>query len=213
MDMRGVVMTLFSSLCAAAATGAAEIKVDQAGYLPAAPKLAMVAVKSAASAFTVRSAGDGAVVFPGTLSQPVEDPDTGDRVQTADFTGLKKPGRYYLEVPGVGRSWEFAIGPDAFSRVFYLAMRSYYGQRCGTAVDLGAEFPGYSYAACHRAAAYHASSGASGPRASVKGWHDAGDYGRYVVNSGIATGTLLWTWELFGPRVKAIRLNIPERLE
>ncbi|HVS30338.1 MAG TPA: glycoside hydrolase family 9 protein, partial [Thermoanaerobaculia bacterium] len=28
-------------------------------------------------------------------------------------------------------------------------------------------------------------------------WHDAGDYGRYVVNSGIATGTLLWAWELF----------------
>ena len=35
--------------------------------------------------------------------------------------------------------------------------------------------------------------------AGIKGgWHDAGDYGRYVVNSGIATATLLWAWELFG---------------
>ena len=107
-----------------------------------------------------------------------------------------KPGKYYLEVPGVGRSWEFSIGPDAFARPFYLAMRSYYGQRCGTAVDLGPEFPGYKHAACHLEGAYHASSGKTGPHISAKGWHDAGDYGRYVVNSGISTGTLLWTWEI-----------------
>jgi endoglucanase len=44
----------------------------------------------------------------------------------------------------------------------------------------------------------------------VGGWHDAGDYGRYVVNSGISTGSLLWTWEMFGPKLKAISLHIPE---
>jgi endoglucanase len=31
-----------------------------------------------------------------------------------------------------------------------------------------------------------------------------------VVNSGISTGTLLWTWEMFGPRIKKVRLNLPE---
>ena len=93
---------------------------------------------------------------------------------------------------------------------FYLAMRSYYGQRCGTAVDLGPEFPGYKHAACHLEGAYHASSGKTGPHMSAKGWHDAGDYGRYVVNSGISTGTLLWTWEIFGDRLKQVTLNIPE---
>jgi endoglucanase len=45
---------------------------------------------------------------------------------------------------------------------------------------------------------------------SKAGWHDAGDYGRYIVNSGITTGTLLWTWEMFGPRLKNVKLNIPE---
>ena len=75
-----------------------------------------------------------------------------------------------------------------------LAMRSYYGQRCGCAVDLG---NGYKHAACHPAGAYHASSGKSGAMQNHGGWHDAGDYGRYVVNSGISTGTLLWAWEMF----------------
>jgi endoglucanase len=187
-----------------------DIKVDQVGYLPSSTKIAFVASPSAPAEFTLRSSPGDAVVFRGKLSAPAADPDSGDRVQSADFSSVSKPGRYYLEVPGLGRSWNFAIAPDVYARTFYLAMRSYYGQRCGTAVDLGPEFPGYTHAACHLDGAYHASSGKSGPKTSGKGWHDAGDYGRYVVNSGIATGTLLWTWELFGDRIRNTKLNIPE---
>ena len=198
------------SVCAFAAAPTAEIKVDQAGYLPHFSKLAMVVSPTLAKEFSVHRAAKDAVVYRGKLAEPANDPDSGDLVQIADFSKLDKPGKYYLEVPGVGRSWEFSIGPDAFARPFYLAMRSYYGQRCGTAVDLGPEFPGYKHAACHLEGAYHASSGKTGPHISAKGWHDAGDYGRYVVNSGISTGTLLWTWEIFGDRVKPVNLNLPE---
>ena len=42
------------------------------------------------------------------------------------------------------------------------------------------------------------------------GWHDAGDYGRYVVNSGISTGTLLWAWELYPDALRNLNLNLPE---
>ncbi len=31
-----------------------------------------------------------------------------------------------------------------------------------------------------------------------------------MVNSGITTGTLLWAWEIYGPRLKPIQLKIPE---
>ncbi len=89
-------------------------------------------------------------------------------------------------------------------------MRGFYGQRCGTAVDLGPEFPGYAHPACHLHGEFHPSSGAVGPRDNIGGWHDAGDYGRYMVNSGVATGTLLWAWEIYGPRLKPIQLKIPE---
>ena len=198
------------SVCAFAAAPTTDIKVDQVGYLPHSPKLAMVVSHTLAKEFSVRRAGNDTVAFRGKLAEPVTDPDSGDLIQEADFTKLEKPGKYYLEVPGVGRSWDFVIGPDVFARAFYLAMRSYYGQRCGTAVDLGSEFPGYKHAPCHLEGAYHASSGKTGPHISAKGWHDAGDYGRYVVNSGISTGTLLWTWEIFGGRLKQVKLNIPE---
>jgi endoglucanase len=184
------------------------IKVDQVGYLPSASKVALVS--TAAQRFAVKRASDGAIVFQGRLASPIHDADTGDTVQAADFSPMRMPGTYYLDVPGVGRSWNFAIGPDVFSRPYYLAMRAFYGQRCGTAVDLGTEFPGYKHAACHRSGAFDPSSGKQGRRDNVGGWHDAGDYGRYLPSSSIATGTLLWSWELFAAQLKPISLNIPE---
>ena len=201
---------LLASLLALGPAGATEVKVDQVGYLPAAPKIAIVAAKAPATRFTVRRAADDAVAFEGVLKAPVDDADSGDHVQTADFTPLAESGRYLLDVPGVGRSPEFTIGRDAYARAFYLALRSFYGQRCGIAVDLGSEFPGYAHAPCHLEGAFHASSGKTGVRKPTGGWHDAGDYGRYVVNSGITTGTLLWAYELFGDRVRNVNLHIPE---
>ncbi len=203
-------LLLLTAAAALAGTPTTDIKVDQAGYPDNAPKVALVVAREPAKEFTVRRAGGDAVVFRGTLSPPVDDADSGDRVQAADFSKLARKGTYYLDVPGVGRSWTFAIAPDVYARAYYLAMRSYYGQRCGTAVDLGPEFPGFKHAACHLEGAYHASSGKSGAHVSRGGWHDAGDYGRYVVNSGISTGSLLWAWEMFAPRLRNIRLNLPE---
>lgn len=188
--------------------GSPQIKVDQVGYLPASPKVAMVT--AAAKTFAVKRASDNETLFTGELSPATPDPNTGDSVQWADFSKLRKPGTYYLDVPGVGRSWTFTIDRDAFSRAYYLAMRAFYGQRCGTAVDLGPEFSGYKHAACHLKGEFHPSSGKKGEPDSVGGWHDAGDYGRYVVNSGITMGTLLWAQEIFGHKLKGIKLNIPE---
>ena len=193
-----------------AAAPTTAIKVDQVGYLPYARKLAFVVADQTASEFVLRKASDSSVVFRDRLSAPVDDADSGDRIQTADFSAFTSEGRFYIEVPGVGNSWTFSIGRSVYRRAFYLTMRSYYGQRCGIAVDLGAEFPGFKHAACHLSGAYHSSAGKSGPRVSTKGWHDAGDYGRYIVNSGISTGELLWTWEMFKSHIKNIRLDIPE---
>jgi len=193
-----------------AATATVEIKVDQVGYLNNAAKIALVSPKVPATDFTVNQSKDGKPVFPGKLTAARDDYDSGDRVQAADFSKLIKSGTYYIDVPGVGRSWDFEIGPDVYAKTFRLAMRSYYGQRCGIAVDLGPEFPGFKHDACHLEGAFHPSSGKTGPHVSKGGWHDAGDYGRYVVNSGISTGTLLWAFEMYGSRLKTVNLAIPE---
>jgi hypothetical protein len=184
------------------------IKVDQVGYPLDGPKVAFVSAP--AQSFAIKRSSDGALVFHGNLAPAQADPNTGDQVQAADFSGFQKAGTYYIEVPGVGRSWNFAVGKNPFEHTYYLAMRGFYGQRCGTAVELGPEFPGFSHPACHTHGEFHPSSGAKGERDNIGGWHDAGDYGRYMVNSGITTGTLLWAWETYGQKLKSIQLKIPE---
>jgi endoglucanase len=197
-----------AALVHAADNATLAIKVDQAGYPLDGPKVALVSARG--ETFAVRRSSDNAVVMQGKLTSPESDANTGDQVQAADFSNLREAGTYYVEVPGVGRSWNFVVDRNVFARAYYLAMRAFYGQRCGTAVDLGPEFPGYSHPICHQHGEFHASSGATGPRDNIGGWHDAGDYGRYVVNSGISTGTLLWTWEIFSQKIKNISLQIPE---
>jgi endoglucanase len=209
--MRSIVLLMVAApLFAADRTPTPEIKVDQVGYLNTATKIVLVSSKTLATEFTVKNSKDDRVAAHGTLPAPVEDYDSGDRLQAGDFSKLIKSGTYYIDVPGVGRSWDFDIAPDVYDKTWRLAMRSYYGQRCGIAVDLGPEFPGYKHDACHLEAAYHATSGKSGPATAKGGWHDAGDYGRYVVNSGISTGTLLWAYEMYGARLRTVNLAIPE---
>ena len=184
------------------------IKVDQVGYPLDGPKDAIVSVLG--KTFQLKRSAGNAVVFSGTLAQPKADAITGDQAQIANFSSFNTPGTYYIDIPGVGRSWNFTLGANVYQRAYYMAMRGFYAQRCGTAVDMGPEFPGFTHPACHLHGAFHPTSGKSGERDNIGGWHDAGDYGRYTVNSGISTGLLLWAWEIYAPRLKDIALNIPE---
>ena len=201
-----------AALASGTETPSIVIKVDQVGYPLDGPKVAFVSApgQTSATTFQIKRSNDRVSVFQGKLTPPQFDPNSGDQVQSADFSVLKQAGTYYLDVPGVGRSFDFSVKPNVFDRTYYLAMRAFYGQRCGTAVDLGPEFPGYAHPACHLHGEFHSSSGTSGQRDNIGGWHDAGDYGRYVVNSGITTGMLLWAWEIYGDKLKDISLNIPE---
>jgi endoglucanase len=185
------------------------IRVNQVGYLPDAPKVAIAVGASTGGTARVQRETGPAIDVP--LSAPTTDPQTGDVVRSIDFTRITTPGTYVLSVDALGQADSIHIAADVYRRPLYLAVRSFYGQRCGTAVDLGSEFPGYRYAACHLDdGQFHASSGKTGSRAAPKGWHDAGDYGKYVVNSGITTGELIWAWEWYPSVFAKLRLDIPE---
>jgi endoglucanase len=181
------------------------IRVGQIGLLPGRPKIA--SITSRASTFVVHPAGGDAVAFSGTLSNSRNDPASGDIIQLADFSALSKPGTYFIALDTGERSNPFSIAPGIYAEPLRLAMRAFYGQRCGCAVNLG---DGYAHPRCHLNGAFHRSSGRSGPFGNHGGWHDAGDYGRYVVNSGITTGTLLWAWEMYGHDLAHLQLRIPE---
>ncbi len=184
----------------------AGVAINQAGYQIKDVKIATVLAANGDQGFQVVSEADGKTLFRGTLSGAMEDAASGDRVALADFSSVRTPGRFRVVAQG-RRSEPFSIESDVYRDPLRLAMRSYYGQRCGCAVDLGG---GYSHPACHAKGAFHATSGRGGVLPNHGGWHDAGDYGRYVVNSSITCGTLLWAWELFPNSLHNLSLAIPE---
>src|SRR3974390_2747461 len=183
---------------------ASPIVFNQLGYLPDAAK--MFTLRAPSATFTVRAVNGGAIALQDKAGAVHDDAASGDRVELADLSSLRKPGTYAIETDA-GKSAPFEIGNEVYRRALWLTMRSYYGQRCGCNVDLG---DGYSHPACHLAAEFHKSSGKSGTYKNHGGWHDAGDYGRYLVNSGISTGTLLWAWEMCNGAVRKLDLKIPE---
>ncbi len=187
------------------------IFLNQTGYLPTAAKKATVRLAEAGSKdFLVRRVADRTVVLRGKLGATIRDEASGDEVGVADFSALRLPGEYRIEVGGLA-SDSFPVAAEVYANGLRLTMRAFYGQRCGCAVDLG---DGYKHPACHADGAFHPSSGRSGAQAGKLpnrgGWHDAGDYGRYIVNSGLSTATLLWAWELYPAALGRLALVIPE---
>ncbi len=189
-------------------TGAPAILLNTVGFRPGENKLATVRAGAApgASTFQVVPAAGGAAIFKGSLGPSVQDAASGDSTALADFSSLRGSGRYRLLVNDV-HSDPFSIGETVYADALRLTMRAFYGQRCGSAVDLGG---GYTHALCHAAGAFHPTSGRSGALPNHGGWHDAGDYGRYIVNAAISTGTLLWAWEMFPASLHRLGLGIPE---
>ncbi|MEO8622308.1 MAG: glycoside hydrolase family 9 protein, partial [bacterium] len=199
----------------AAQTLAEGIRLNQVGFLPLAPKVAVV-VGDTPSEFSVVTWPEGVVVLRAQLSAPVMWPLSGEVARRADFSGVVRPGSYALVVPGAGTSYPFQIGASVVKEIALGATKAFYYQRSGIA--LPAEFAGrWARAEGHpdTVVIVHPSAASAarpaGTRISApRGWYDAGDYNKYVVNSGITTYTLLLLAEQFPRYADALSTNIPE---
>ncbi len=199
------------TIAAAANPPDPRVRLNTVGFLPDAPKRATIA--ATCDAFRVVRESDGQAAFTGHVGAPVvtAPSDTDETVRIADFTALTTPGRYRLEVPGVGQSAPFAIAADVWNAPFFLATRAFYLWRCGTAVE--AEWNGrhYAHAPCHLGDGWlDQVGGGHVPLAATGGWHDAGDYNKYVVNAGVSVGLLLAAWEQFRGPLASVNLQLPE---
>jgi len=145
------------------------------------------------------------------VTGPVYQVDVKQNVWIADFSDVNEKGTFYLDVPGVGRSGGFEIGDAVYDFAFYTAMRGFYLWRCGTAVSGEHGGQTYAHAACHMSDAYEDYIGKAGSRRDgTGGWHDAGDYGKYVVNAGVTMGCLFLAWDHFQADVNDVSLNLPD---
>jgi endoglucanase len=199
----------FSAATAGAADASSAIRLNSVGYLPKAEK--HVSIAAPCTNFSVVRISDNKTVSTGKVAGPALDADTGESLYTADFSIVKKAGDYRVVVPGVGESAPFHIAADVYREPYYTVMRGFYLWRCGTAVS--GEYRGQTFAhkICHTNDGWlDFVGGGHTQKDGTKGWHDAGDYNKYTVNTGVSLGVLFRAWEDFGPQLRKLRLDIPE---
>jgi endoglucanase len=188
-----------------------DVRPSSIGYVTGRAKHVSVA-GATGTTFVVRRAADDSQAFSGTLGAAVAD-DTGDMARVGDLTALDEAGSYYVDVPGVGRSGAFPIGGDAYRFPFSTVMLGFYGSRCGTAVEFAYGDTVYGHGACHTGDGLldYVGGAAGTSRDGTRGWHDAGDYGKYTVNGSFAAGMMLAAWERHPDGITGLGLPIPEQ--
>lgn len=191
------------------------IRLNQLGFYPKGPKFA-VAVGATSNAFYVTSVNQADTVLRGTLGAAQTWSHSGESARLIDFSALQQAGQYVLVIPNLGKSHPFFIKEYVHQSLSAAALKGYYFQRASTALT-------EQHAGKWKRPAGHAdtqvwvhASAATPSRpentiiSSPKGWYDAGDFNKYIVNSGISTYTILAAYEHFPEYYRNFALNIPE---
>jgi VCBS repeat-containing protein len=213
-----VILLALISSTAWAAPVTQEIKMDYFGYRPSDVKVAIF-TSNPGSTVQVRTTGDSVVYTVPTdggsiTSMGFDDQPTGDDVWQVDFSGFSTPGSYRLYVPSWGeQSYDFDLAEDIYNEVGKVAVKTYYYQRCGCAHPSPYAESGWTdNYVCHSyMTAMTPASGEPnyGTLDLSGGWHDAGDYNKYIWGD-LAVMFLLLAYENNPGAFYDGQLNIPE---
>lgn len=180
------------------------IFTDQAGYCPDSVKTAVIPFDCDFFEITDLK---GSTVFSGETVPFGTDEASGDEVCTADFSKFTETGEYRVKAGGK-LSASFRIEENVYEEVLDRAAKAFYFMRCGCGLD--EKYAGvWKHGKCHTADAVLWGSNEKAPDVTG-GWHDAGDYGRYVTAGAVAAAHLLYAFRLFPGALEDRKLNIPE---
>ncbi len=205
------------------------IKVDQFGYRTFDQKIAIIANPQTGfndtahftpgNSYQVKRWSDDAVVFTGSITtwnSGATQSQSGDKVWWFDFSSVTAPDDYYVyDVTNAVGSYRFTIGDCVYSNVMKAALRTYYYQRCGMAKATPYADVGWADVACHQGTQQDVDSrlynntNVSTSKNLSGGWHDAGDYNKYVNFTWESLTNLLLAYDQ-NPTAFGDNNNIPE---
>jgi len=192
------------------------IRLNQIGYYPDSRKIAVIPADYADGTFYITSIDGKEVVYEGELTEPIAAGYSDKKTRLADFSAFTKNGKYTVVVPNLGKSFPFTIGEGIFEDLAKGSIKAFYFNRASTALD--EQHAGkWARPAGHpddRIMIHASAASPQRPEGTILsapyGWYDAGDYNKYIVNSGITMGTLLSLYEDFPAYMQQQNLNIPE---
>jgi endoglucanase len=210
-------LIILSGLCLRAnAQAIPAIRINQLGYYPHAPKFAIVlSTDGNDQLFYLLSPHGHDTAYTGHLGPLQHSTNSSLSSRLADFGSLTKEGEYEIAVPGMKNSYPFRIGRHAAEEVARASLKGYYYQRSAMALDPAYAGP-WSRPAGHpdtQVLVHPSAASDQRPVGTVisapGGWYDAGDYNKYIVNSGITMGTLLSAYEDFPDYYDTLHTHIP----
>jgi endoglucanase len=195
-------------------SGALKIRLNQIGFYPRAAKIAVVLTDKEAG-FALETLNKK-TVFKGRLKRSFKPGFADNFTSIADFSAFNKPGKYIVTVSGLGGSYPFEISNYVHKKVARGTIKAFYYMRAS--IPLDAKYAGkWARAEGHpddKVLIHTSAVSVERPEGTVisspRGWYDAGDYNKYIVNSGISTYTLLALYEDFPDYAGTVKLNIPE---
>lgn len=164
------------------------IRIDQVGYQPDSTKEAVFADLVGEREFTVVNADTEEVVYTGEVTGEKYTKNVNEINSFGDFSAVKETGRYYIACGGV-KSHVFEIEANVYDELIVDMVRMFYLQRCGCEVVDDT----FGHAACHTGIAKI--YGTDDTIDVSGGWHDAGDYGRYIVPAAKSVADLLYAYD------------------
>jgi endoglucanase len=189
------------------------ILIPQTGYKADMNKIAVVRIP--ADSFVITGI-DQKTVLKGKLGETRKWSFSDEQVQLADLSSIKNPGDYFLSIPGTDVRQIFGIYSDPYGEIANAAVKALYFNRCSYPIDAAYGGKWNRKAGHPDTQVYIHKSAVSEGRpegfvvSSPGGWYDAGDYNKYIVNSGISTYTMLLAYEMYPDYWKGRNLNIPE---
>lgn len=195
----------------------ANIRLNQLGFYPGAKKIAVfIDSTDAGNSFYITSTNLRDTVFKGTLGEQKQSAYSSLKTRLADFSALVKTGSFIVCIPGVGHSYIFEISDSVNKPAAVAALKGFYFQRASMPLEEKYAGKWHRSAGHPDTTVYIHQSAASKKRpvgtiiSTPGGWYDAGDYNKYIVNSGISMGTLLSAFEDFPQYFENLKTNIPE---
>lgn len=166
--------------------------VNQIGYVVNQTKYAYVKDCKGQQDFYIKDLS-GNLVYSGKLNSPKNDELVKEDIFAADFTSFNQIGDYELFV-GEDKSYKFKIGEKIYKDTYYSLLNYFYLSRCGEDIKNPTGDSSWDHCACHTGIAKIYGTNLS--KKVLGGWHDAGDYGRYVVAGAKTVMDLLLAYEM-----------------
>ena len=167
----------------------AAVRTNQVGYYLDEQKRCTF-IYSAGDLFDVVNKETGAIAYSGAIVGKTENSDTGEIDYYGDFTNLQEPGTYFIRSQTGVISHPFTISNDPYEELRRSSLRMLSFQRCG--LDLTEWAGALSHPACHTGDSnFYLTDILKDTRG---GWHDAGDYGRYIKTGSKAANDLMMSY-------------------